>query len=140
MALLPGDRRRDARLDEASTLDPDAVLQIWRYFDEGGPENMAACLAFLASEIGGAAAAPPPVPVSAFGRFDAACFEAGPGAARALIVFYRSIYLANDLAPIEALARALRDKGFAVTSVFVTSLKDEAALAPLARLSRPAAL
>ena len=140
LALLPGDRRRDARLDEASTLDPDAVLQIWRYFDEGGPENMAACLAFLASEIGGAAAAPPPAPVSAFGRFDGACFEAGPGAARALIVFYRSIYLANDLAPIEALARALRDKGFAVTSVFVTSLKDEAALAPLARLSRPAAL
>src|SRR5580698_9116057 len=87
LALLPGDRRRDARLDEASTLDPDSVLQIWRYFDEGGPENMAACLAFLASEIGGAAAAPPPVPVSAFGRFHAACFEAGPGAARALIVF-----------------------------------------------------
>ena len=128
MALLPGDRRRDARLDEASTLDPDAVLQIWRYFDEGGPENMAACLAFFASQIGGAADAPPPVSVSAFGRFDGACFEAEPDAARALIVFYRSIYLANDLEPIEALARALRDKGFAVTSIFVTSLKDEAAL------------
>jgi cobaltochelatase CobN len=131
LALLPGDRRRDARLDEASTLDPDAVLQIWRYFDEGGPENMASCLGFFASVIGGASAAPPPAPVSAFGRFDAACFEAGPGAAHALIVFYRSIYLANDLAPIEALARALRDEGFAVTSVFVTSLKDEAALSPL---------
>jgi cobaltochelatase CobN len=131
LALLPGDRRRDARLDEASTLDPDAVLQIWRYFDEGGPENMAACLDCFASEIGDAAAAPPPVPVSAFGRFDAACFEARPGAAHALTVFYRSIYLANDLEPIEALARALSDKGFAVTSVFVTSLKDEAALAPL---------
>jgi cobaltochelatase CobN len=131
LALLPGDRRRDARLDEASTLDPDVVLRIWRYFDEGGPDNMAACLAFLAFEIGGSAAAPPPIPVSVFGRFDATCFEVGPGAARALIVFYRSIYLANDLAPIEALARALRDNGFAVTSVFVTSLKDEAALSPL---------
>ena len=130
LALLPGDRRRDARLDEASTVDPDAVLQIWRYFDEGDPENMAACLAFLASQIGVTARAPPPVPVRAFGRFDAACLNAG-GAARALIVFYRSIHLANDLEPIEALARALRDKGFAVMSVFVTSLKDEAALAPL---------
>ena len=140
LALLPGDRRRDARLDEASTLDPDAVVQIWRYFDEGGPSNMAACLAFLASEIGGAADAPPPVSVSAFGRFDAACFEAGPDAARALIVFYRSIYLANDLAPIEALAQALRDKGFAVTSVFVTSLKDEAALSPLRAFLDRAAL
>ena len=131
LALLPGDRRRDARLDEASTLDPDAVLQIWRYFDEGGPNNMAACLAFLASEIGATTTAGPPVSVSAFGRFEAACFEAGPDAAGALIVFYRSIYLANDLAPIEALARALRDKGFAVISVFVTSLKDDAALRPL---------
>src|SRR3984957_143652 len=131
LALLPGDRRRDARLDEASTLDPDAVLQIWRYFDEGGPENMPACLGFFASVIGGAAAPSQPAAVRAFGRFDAACFEAGPGSAHALIVFYRSIYLANDLAPIEALARTLRDKGFAVTSVFVPSLKDEAALSPL---------
>src|SRR6202453_3151622 len=131
LALLPGDRRRDARLDEASTLNPDAVLQIWRYFDEGGPDNMVACLAFLASEIGATTRAPPPVSVRAFGRFEAACLDAGQGAAAALIVFYRSIYLANDLGPIEALARALRDKGFAVISVFVTSLKDDAALRPL---------
>ena len=80
------------------------------------------------------------VPVSAFGRFDGACFEAGPDAARALIVFYRSIYLADDLEPIEALARALRDKGFAVTSVFVTSLKDEAALERLRAFLDRAAL
>jgi cobaltochelatase CobN len=131
LALLPGDRRRDARLDEASTVDAEAILKIWRYFDEGGPENMAACLAFFASEIGSGVGARPPVPVSAFGRFNAACLEGGRGAARALIVFYRSIYLANDLKPIEALAHGLSDKGFAVTSVFVTSLKDEAALAPL---------
>ena len=128
LALLPGDRRRDARLDEASTLESGAALQIWRYFDEGGPENISACLAFFASQIGGAAGAPPAVSVSAFGRFDGACFEGEPDAARALIVFYRSIYLANDLEPIEALAQALSHKGFAVTSIFVTSLKDEVAL------------
>src|ERR1700722_148450 len=128
LALLPGDRRRDARLDEASTVEPRVVEQIWRYFDEGGPDNMGACLRFLAFEIRGAPSAPPPVSISAFGGFDAACFEAGPKAPRALIVFYRSIYLANDLAPIEKLARSLRDKGLRVTSVFVTSLKDDAAL------------
>ena len=128
VALLPGDRRRDARLDEASTLGSDAVHEIWRYFDEGGPRNMASCLAFFSAEIGAATSPPPPAPVSAFGRFEGACFEAEPGAPQALIVFYRSIYLANDLAPIKSLARALRDKGFAATSVFVTSLKDEAAL------------
>src|SRR5271168_2413844 len=127
LALLPGDRRRDARLDQASTLDSHAVQRIWRYFDEGGPRNMAACLAFFAAEIGAATNSPPPAPVDAFGRFERACFEAEPGAPHALIVFYRSIYLANDLAPIEALAQALRDKGLATTSVFVTTLKDEAA-------------
>jgi len=134
LALLPGDRRRDARLDQASTLDSHAVQRIWRYFDEGGPRNMAACLAFFAAEIGAATNSPPPAPVDAFGRFERACFEAEPGAPHALIVFYRSIYLANDLAPIEALAQALRDKGLATTSVFVTSLKDEAALEGLRAL------
>jgi cobaltochelatase CobN len=134
LALLPGDRRGDARLDEASTLGADAVRRIWRYFDEGGPENMTACLAFLAAEVGAAASAPPPAPVSAFGRFEGACFEAEGSAPHALIVFYRSIYLASDFAPIEALARALCERGLATTSVFVTSLKDEAALEPLRAL------
>jgi len=46
LALLPGDRRWDKRLEEASTLGGEAVKRIWRYFDEGGPHNMAACLSF----------------------------------------------------------------------------------------------
>ena len=82
LALLPGDRRADPRLDEASTLGRDAVQRIWRYFDEGGPDNMAACLAFFA-RIGAARRAPRrPRRSAAFGRFEAACFDAGPGAAR----------------------------------------------------------
>ncbi len=134
LALLPGDRRADSRLEEASTFARGAVERMWRYFDEGGPENMAACLAFFARELGAAEEVAPPAPVSAFGRFDGACLESAPGAPRALIVFYRSIYLANDLQPIEALARSLGAGGFSTTSVYVTSLKDEAALAPLRAL------
>ena len=53
---------------------------------------------------------------------------------RALIVFYRSIYLADDLAPIDALANALEARGFAVTCAYVTSLKDAAVRAPLSEL------
>ena len=134
LALLPGDRRADARLDQASTLAPEAAAEIWRYFDEGGPLNMAACLARLAAELGAAKPAPNPAPVSAFGRFEAACVAAPPGAPRALIVFYRSIYLAGDLEPIEALASELAGQGFATTAVYVTSLKDQAAIAPLRAL------
>ena len=134
LALLPGDRRADARLDQASTLATQAVTEIWRYFDEGGPVNMSACLAWFAAELGAAQPAPKPQPVSAFGRFEAACVEAAPNGPRALIVFYRSIYLAHDLAPIEALASALAGIGFATVAVYVTSLKDEAAIAPLREL------
>ena len=87
LALLPGDRLADARLEEASTLPRGAVERIWRYFDEGGPANMAACLAFFAAELGAAALAPPPERVGAFGRFEDACFEAAPGAPQALVRF-----------------------------------------------------
>ena len=52
----------------------------------------------------------------------------------ALVVFYRSIYLADDLAPIDALASALEGRGFAITCAYVTSLKDAAVRAPLGEL------
>ena len=140
LALLPGDRRADARLAEASTFAPDRVDEIWRYFDEGGPANMASCLASFAYADSAVRADVPlrtQEPVAACGgRFQGACYERRASAPQALIVFYRSIYLAGDLAPIEALARALHVRGFATTSVYVTSLKDEAALAPLTRLAR----
>ena len=134
LALLPGDRRADARLDQASTLPPDAVAELWRYFDEGGPRNMSACLDRFAAELGAAKPAPKPQAVRPFGRFDAACFEAPSGSPTALIVFYRSIYLASDLAPIDALARALAGRGFSTVAVYVTSLKDEAAVVLLRAL------
>ncbi len=77
LALLPGDRRADQRLEAASTLDAETLNRIWRYFDEGGPDNLRACLAYLAGEVGGLSDSP--APVAAFGRFEAACRE---GAAR----------------------------------------------------------
>ncbi|WP_342588429.1 cobaltochelatase subunit CobN [Labrys okinawensis] len=46
------------------------------------------------------------------------------GYGRAVIVFYRSILLSADTAPIEALARALGAEGLAVSAFYVGSLKD----------------
>jgi len=43
---------------------------------------------------------------------------------RATIVFYRSLYLADDVAPIVALADALSERGFAVDALYVASLKE----------------
>jgi len=63
--------------------------------------------------------------------YSPACFPALNGR-RALIVLYRSLYLADDLAPVTALAQALHARGFVVSTIYVTSLKDPAATALLA--------
>ncbi len=134
LAIVPGDAMDDPRLDEASTVDASELRRLWRYFQEGGPENLAACLSFVTARIDGDGEALPPRPVEPFGRFVPGCIEAGEAAAVALVVFYRSAYLAADTAPMLALAQALAARGLAVTSVYVSSLKDPAAAGPLANL------
>ena len=155
LALMSGDRFEDARLVKASTLDGASLRLLGSYFEDGGPDNMAACLAFITR-----GKAPAPRAVAAFGLYEPphprplpagergeevatvplpALLREGAGEglsrpARALIVFYRSIYLADDLAPIDALAAALEARGFAVTCAYVTSLKDAAVRAPLSEL------
>lgn len=128
LAMIPGDRFDDTRLTEASTVVRDALPRLWNFFDAGGPENMAACLAYLRGDHAREAQ-----PVAAFGLYGQTENTLAE-APRALIVFYRSIYLADDLAPIDALSSSLRARGFAVMCVYVTSLKDPAARSPLAEL------
>jgi cobaltochelatase CobN len=55
-------------------------------------------------------------------------------APRALLVFYRSAFLAGDIAPISALADALCEGGIAVEAWFVASLKDPACEEGLAQI------
>ncbi|TIS90418.1 cobaltochelatase subunit CobN [Mesorhizobium sp.] len=45
------------------------------------------------------------------------------------ILFYRSMLLAADVAPIDALVEALKERGMAPVPIFVSSLKDPASLA-----------
>jgi cobaltochelatase CobN len=134
LAIVPGDRFADARLDAASTVARDDLRRIWRYFEEGGPENLAGCLQFIAERLGGPALALAPRAVAPFGLYAGGTRAAPPHSPRALIVFYRSIFLADDVAPIAALAEALAARGVDVTSVYATSLKDADVQAPLAQL------
>jgi cobaltochelatase CobN len=138
LALVPGDYREDPRLDEASTLDAADLRALWAYFQAGGPDNMAACLLFIQlrmpSQDRRHSPPPPPVAVAAFGEYVAARRPEQTAASRALIVFYRSAYLAADCAPIVALADALAAKGLDVTAVYVSSLKDPQAAEPLRAL------
>jgi cobaltochelatase CobN len=131
LAIVPGDHREDARLDEASTLHPTVLRQIGSYFAAGGVANVGACLRFIAGHL--SPQAPPPVaaPTYAFGFFAPTMIRGTTGGPSALIVFYRTWMLAADTEPVEVLARELASRGFQVTAIYVTSLKDPAAIAPL---------
>ncbi len=124
LAIVPGDTVEDQRLSQASTLDAKALNRIWRFFQDGGPENLRSFLGYTSTLAGRPADWRESVPVANAGRYEEACRPAQDGAPRASIVFYRSSYLADDAAPIAALADALFERGFAVDSLYVASLKD----------------
>ena len=124
LAVLPGDARADARLDRASTLPTDDLLLLWRFLDEGGPDNVGNLLGWIETHLGRDVAWSMPTAVPAAGRVPEASRAPVREAGRALIVVYRSLWLAADIAPAVALADALAKDGFAVETLFVTSLKD----------------
>jgi cobaltochelatase CobN len=134
LAIVPGDRFEDARLDAASTLPLADLRQLWRYFEEGGPDNLTDCLQFIAHRLGSPSPAAEPRAVAPFGLYESGRGEHAGEAPQALIVFYRSIFLASDTTPIDALAEALAARGVGVRCAYVTSLKDAEVQAPLARL------
>ncbi|HUZ67791.1 MAG TPA: cobaltochelatase subunit CobN, partial [Beijerinckiaceae bacterium] len=134
LAIVPGDYRRDERLEAASTLPLEDLHRLWSWLAEGGADNLAQCLAFISSAIGRPINWREPQPVAAMGVSMAHARLAKTGAPRALILLYRSILLSADTAPIKALADALAARGFAVTATFVTSLKDPIAAKGLAAL------
>ncbi len=108
-----------------STLPKEKLRFLLDYLRNGGPRNLAALFGFIENEIEGPTSFVPPRPVPAFGIFEAARREGPKGAARALILLYRSVWLAADTLSVTALADALATRGFVVTSAFVTSLKDD---------------
>ena len=136
LAVLPGEDRDDTRLQAASTLPPDELDTLLRYFREGGRENLRALLRRLARHAGRDTELREPAPVPRL-----AGYLPGEGAVTldrlvaALkqkrpiipIVFYRAMLLAGDTAPIDMLCAALAARGLAPAPLFITSLKDGAA-------------
>ncbi|MEI9401429.1 cobaltochelatase subunit CobN [Mesorhizobium argentiipisi] len=141
LALLPGESHdEDLRLIEGSTLPRAELDALLAYFREGGPANMGALVQRLARLAGSDAAMTEPVSVPKAGFYqpgigvvekpnlleaelDVDNFAVIP------ILFYRSMLLAADVAPIDALVDALCSQGLAPVPIFVSSLKDPASLA-----------
>jgi cobaltochelatase CobN len=133
LAVLPGEDRDDPRLADLSTLPPDELAALLRYFREGGRDNLRALLRRLGRHAGAPLECAEPREVPRVGAYTpaqqavglAALLETLPaGKSVVPIVFYRSMLLAADVAPIDAFFEALAARGLAPAPLFVTSLKD----------------
>lgn len=143
LALLPGEgREQDARLVEGSTLPETQLARLLDLFREGGPHNMAILARQLAALANGQAEEAVPVELPKCGFYlpgigtMASMAELVSRAPIVLsrkrvisVLFYRSMLLAADVAPIDALVEALHAKGMTPLPIFVPSLKDQAAQA-----------
>lgn len=140
LALLPGECSiRDERLTAASTVSEEQITGILSCFREGGPANMRLLARLLTTLAEGKTEPLPqaaPVPKAGYYAPGKGIVEANdllarfaPDAPRLPILFYRSMLLANDAAPIDALFEALKKRGFAPVPIFVSGLKEPDALA-----------
>ncbi len=153
LALLPGEGHDvDERLAALSTLPRGELEDLLAYFREGGPANMAELVKRLGGHAGADCVARPAEELPKSGFYLPG--EGVVGRTRALercasaqavvpILFYRSMLLASDIAPIDALHRALAKRGLAGIPIFLSSLKDRAVaqfVEDAARDLKPAAL
>jgi len=141
LALLPGEsHERDDRLAELSTLPKETLDALLGLFRAGGPENMAMLVRQLGRLADGRATDEArPLEVAKAGFYDprvgvidgfSPLLAGKPGSRPVVpILFYRSMLLAADVAPIDALFGALRTRGLNPVPVFVASLKDAESLA-----------
>ncbi|WCK01968.1 cobaltochelatase subunit CobN [Agrobacterium tumefaciens] len=139
LVLLPGEcSERDEKLEAASTLDKPTLASVLSFFREGGGENMCRLAAGLAILAGGGEwpdIRPEPLPKAGFYRpdlgvvgQDEACAGFPAGAPVLPFLFYRSMLLAEDAAPVDALFQVLSARGFAPLPIFVSGLKDGEAI------------
>src|SRR5438067_6883573 len=87
-ACLPGELSWDAALARRGTLDEPRTRELWRYFCEGGAENLQSALRFAAHLVGRWERPAPPRPMPAAGFWPAEpARDERPVAA---VLFYRS--------------------------------------------------
>ncbi len=134
LAILPADGREDARLDELSTLPVSTLRRLQHLCDAGGAVAAQAALAQFALAAGlyaGPVRGVKTMPEQGFYDPDQGVIDAFPETDQPLVLvtFYRSYLTAADTAPIDALIREFRARGYAAFGVFATSLKAPAATA-----------
>mgnify|MGYP001010086892 CR=1 FL=1 len=130
LICIPGDTHWDERFADMGSVAIDRARRLWRYFAEGGPDNIAAALSFLDHAIGQADEPPPPLAMAAAGVLSRSV-AIEPDRPIVPILFYRALAQSGATEPVEMLASALVARGLAPLPIFLTSLKDPQALAVL---------
>ena len=129
LVLLPGDDKPDPELSEQSSLSAAEIMPLWDCLSAGGIDNARLLLERLACHLGRVRPDGTPQPLPAAGFLHPPAEAPAPEASHALIVFYRALVQAGNLAPVEALCTALQARGLTPLPVYVTSLRDPASAA-----------
>ena len=143
LALLPGDDQPDPEFAALGTVSAEVTHRLWQYCVHGGPANSRSLLAFAADLIGHPAQWLEPAPLPRAGIWQPGNPACGlddvvsrwvEGAPAAAIVFYRAHVQADNVAPIDALVRALHERGVNALPLYVSSLKDPVSADLVARM------
>ncbi|MDM9383368.1 cobaltochelatase subunit CobN [Chlorogloeopsis sp. ULAP01] len=145
LIVIPGDDALDPDLISHSTLPLNTVNKIWRYFLEGGVENIVNALKFIADTCQFSSFnPPPPQPVYRVGLYEwqenggdrgeteisskleipSSSHLPSPTLPKVGILFYRAHYLAGNTKVIDALCEALAKRNLEPVPVFVSSLRE----------------
>ena len=120
LMVLPGCDKPDDDLLAESTVPLQWARRVWDFLTMGGIANAENVLALAGGMIGpGDVDSPDPRPLPRAGLYDETA-----GAGGALVVFYRALMLAGDLAPVDGLLTQLRAQGLNAQGLYVHSLKD----------------
>ncbi len=133
LALIPGDDQPDPEFVALGNVPAETTHRLWQYCVHAGPANTRHLLAYAADLIGCPTEWREPAPLPRAGVYRPGAGMCGlgelarewiPDAPAAAIVFYRAHLQASNLAPIDALAHALRARGVNALPLYVSSLKD----------------
>ena len=133
LAFLPGDDNPDEELAALNTVPHDTSHRLWRYLVEGGKENYSSFLDYCAYLLDQKSDWQEPKPLLKAGLYWPGRKQMGVSDIREIwkeeapvtgIIFYRALYQANNLAPVDALIDALINRGLNPLPIFVSSLKD----------------
>jgi cobaltochelatase CobN len=135
LVCVPGDAQPDADLAALCTVPLPVADRAWRYCTEGGVPNAVALLRYLSDALLGTSfghAEPQPLPEVGIyhpdhtGVLDPETWRrhcSRPDRPTAGVVFYRSHWVTGNLAPVEAMVRALEARGVNGFAVFGPNLQ-----------------